>query len=114
MLADVVDIDTARTGDARPGSYFAVLGFMTKLAASFGFLSLPALAMVGFDAAPDAANGATELFWLAVLYAIVPTALFLMSLYFAWTWPLTSERHSRLRMRLARKQERMARRSQLD
>ena len=108
MVADVVDIDTARSGDARPGSYFSILGFMTKLAASFGFLSLPALALVGFDATAGAVHASAELLWLGILYAIVPTALFLAALYLAWTWPLTPERHSRLRLRLERRNARHA------
>ena len=111
MIADVVDIDTVRSRDSRAGSYFAVLGFMAKLAASFGFLSLPALALVGFDPAPAAENGPRELLWLGVLYAIVPTALFLAALYLAWVWPLTPERHSRLRMRLERRAARSGDRS---
>ena len=103
MVADVVDVDTARSRDSRPASYFAILGFMTKLATSFGFLSLPALGLVGFDPRAGAAHSANELAWLGVLYAIVPTALFVAALYLAWTWPLTPERHSRLRLALERR-----------
>lgn len=108
MLADVVDIDTARSGDARTGSYFAVLGFMTKCAASFGGLSLPLLAWVGYDASPTATNGATELLWLGALYALVPTSVFGLALYLSWTWPLTSARHARLQAALVRRQLRLA------
>lgn len=39
MMADVIDIDTARSRDPRTGSYFAVHGFMTKCAAYFAGLS---------------------------------------------------------------------------
>lgn len=109
MLADVVDIDTARSGDARTGSYFAVLGFMTKCAASFGGLSLPILALVGYDASADVANGPRELLWLGALYALIPTSVFGLALYLSWTWPLTSARHARLRAQLERRQARAAR-----
>lgn len=109
MLADVVDVDTMRSGEARTGSYFAVHGFMTKCAASFGGLSLPLLALAGFDAAPGAVNGELSLLWLGVLYALVPTALFVFAFWLAWTWPLTAERHARLRARLERKAARAAR-----
>jgi len=111
MLADVVDIDTARSGDARTGSYFAVLGFMTKCAASFAGLSLPILAFVGYDASPEAINGPRELLWLGVLYALVPTSVFGLALYLSWTWPLTSERHARLRALIMRRQARIAERA---
>ena len=32
MLADVVDVDTARSGGKRAGTYFAILGLTEKLA----------------------------------------------------------------------------------
>lgn len=108
MLADVVDIETARSGDARTGSYFAVLGFMTKCAMSFGGLSLPILALVGYDATPQAENGSVELLWLGVLYALVPTSVFGLALYLSWTWPLTSERHARLQALLQRRHAKLA------
>ena len=106
MLADVVDIDTARSGDARTGSYYAVLGFMTKCAMSFGGLSLPFLAFVGYDASPGAQNGPDELFWLGVLYAIVPTVAFAVALRLCWTWPLDATRHARLRVLIERRNQR--------
>ena len=111
MMADVIDIDTARSRDPRTGSYFAVHGFMTKCAASFAGLSLPLLAMTGYDASPGAVNGPEALGWLAILYAIVPTVLFLLALYLCWTWPLTAERHQRFRERIARRDARAAQRT---
>jgi len=110
MAADVVDIDTARSGDARAGSYFAAMGFMTKCAASFGGASLTLLALVGYDASPNAVNGPTELLWLGVMYAIVPTIAFAAALYLCWTWPLTRERHARIQALIERRNERLKQR----
>lgn len=111
MLADVVDIDTSRSGDARPASYFAILGIMTKIAASFGGLSLPILALVGYQAirTPEVTNGPTELMWLGILYAIVPTALFVVAFVLCWTWPLTGERHARIQKLLQSRNARLQR-----
>jgi glycoside/pentoside/hexuronide:cation symporter, GPH family len=106
MLADVVDFDTVRSGNARPASYFAILGFMTKCAASFGGLSLPILGLVGYSVAADVVNGPDELLWLGILYAIVPTALFVVAFYLCVTWPLTARLHQRLQRLVARKQAR--------
>ena len=106
MLADVVDFDTVRSGDSRPASYFAILGFMTKCAASFGGLSLPLLGLVGYSVAKDAVNGPSELMWLGILYAIVPTLLFIWALYLCVTWPLTARLHQRLQRLVERKQAR--------
>ena len=106
MLADVVDLDTVRTGTARPASYFAILGFMTKCAASFGGLSLPILGLVGYQVARGATNGPTELLWLGILYAIVPTIFFGIAFYLCATWPLTASVHQRLQNLVERKQAR--------
>ena len=96
MLADVVDLDTLRSGSARPASYFAILGFVTKCAASFGGLSLPILAAFGYSAAAGASNGPDELFWLGMLYGAVPTAVFVLAFYLCSTWPLTDKLHEKV------------------
>lgn len=109
MLADVIDLDTARSGDNRAGSYFAGHGFMTKCAYSLGGVSLPLLAFTGYSAAVGATHAPEQLFWLAFLYAIVPTIAFAIAFWLTWTWPLTSARHARLRGMLDRKHERLER-----
>lgn len=96
MLADVIDLDTIRSGNARPASYFSILGFVTKCAASFGGLSLPILALVGYSVVDGVTNGATELRWLGILYAVVPTLLFGVALYLCATWPLNAKMHARV------------------
>lgn len=106
MLADVVDVDTIRSGSSRPASYFAIHGFMTKCAASFGGLSLPILGLVGFSAAAGANNGPTELMWLGILYAIVPTSVFVVALYLSATWPLTAGVHAKVQRIVTRRYNR--------
>ncbi len=108
MLADVVDLDTIRSGSSRPASYFAILGFMTKCAASVGGLSLPILGLVGYSAVARVDNGPSELMWLGILYAIVPTVLFIVALYLSVTWPLNATMHSRVEKLVRRKQARLA------
>jgi GPH family glycoside/pentoside/hexuronide:cation symporter len=110
MLADVVDLDTVKSGSPRPASYMAILGFMTKCAASFGGLSLPILGAVGYSAAAGAINGPDELMWLGILYAVVPTVVFIIAFYLCITWPLTAPVHERLQRLVERKQLRLANR----
>jgi len=109
MLADVVDLATLRSGDARSASYYSILGFMTKCAASFGALSLPILGFVGYQVASGTANGPEELMWLGILYAIGSTALFIVALYLCITWPFTATLHAKVQRivekRLARRAE---------
>lgn len=103
MLADVVDVDTIRSGNARPASYFAIHGFMTKCAASFGGLSLPILALVGYQTDPGLTNGPDQLMWLGILYAIVPTSVFIIALYLSVTWPLNADVHSKVQRIVAKR-----------
>ncbi|NQV65452.1 MAG: MFS transporter, partial [SAR86 cluster bacterium] len=50
MLADVVDVDTARSGGRRAGTYFAILGLTEKLAVALGTgFSLNLVGLLGFD-----------------------------------------------------------------
>lgn len=108
MLADVIDVDTLKSGDARTGGYYSIYGFMTKVAHSIGGTSLIALAFIGYNTSVGASNGAMELLWLGVLYAIVPTVLFSLALYLCWTWPLTSDKHAQLRRLLETREARRA------
>ena len=110
MLADVVDLDTIRTGSARPASYYAILGFVTKCAASFGGLSLPILAYIGYSTDPAIENTARELVWLGALYGVVPTVVFVVAFYLCITWPLNASMHARIERILGKKYQRLARR----
>ncbi len=106
MLADVIDLDTLKSGDARTGGYYSIYGFMSKVALSIGGTSLIALSLVGYDTTIGAAHGPVELLWLGTLYAIVPTVLFALALYLCWTWPLTSSKHAQLQRLLEAREAR--------
>ncbi len=106
MLADVVDLDTIRSGAARPASYFAILGFVTKCAASFGGLSLPILALVGYSTVRGVTNGPAELMWLGALYGIVPTVVFVFAFYLCVTWPLNAKMHKKVERILGKRYQR--------
>jgi len=102
MLADVVDVDSLRSGGRRAGTFFAIAGMTAKLATAFGSgVSVNLLALAHFDpSGHEGANAAFQLTALAGLYAIVPAVLFTSALYLAWHYPLTSERHAELRAAL--------------
>jgi glycoside/pentoside/hexuronide:cation symporter, GPH family len=109
MMADVIDLDTLKSGDARTGGYFAIIGFMGKLALSVGGVALIALSWVGYDTGKGAVHDASALQWLAILYAIVPTIAFMFGLYLCWTWPLTRSKHQKLQRLLETRQNRLKR-----
>jgi len=107
MLADVVDVDTARTRGKRAGAFFAISGMTAKLATAFGTgVSLNIVAFFGFD--PRIVSTPEELQWLAFCYAIIPAVFFVSALGLVWKYPLTAKRQARLRALIARRDARLA------
>jgi len=106
MLADIVDVDTARTRGKRAGTFFAISGMTAKLATAFGTgVSLNIVAFFGFD--PRATSGPEGLQWLAFCYTIVPTVFFISALWLTWNYPLTEKRQARLRDLIERRNARL-------
>lgn len=101
MQADVIDEDTANSGEQRSGLYFAAWGLATKasLAAGVG-LVFPALAGFGFDASKGMANAPDALTALAIIYAWLPIALKLAAVALMWNFPLDEAKHRELRLRI--------------
>lgn len=103
IQADVIDVDTARTGEQRSGIYFAAWSLATKLSLAAGVgLVFPLLASFGFD--PDAGTHQAKpaLTALAVTYAWLPIALKLGAVAIMWRFPLDEAEQRRLRAQIER------------
>ena len=105
MLADVVDVDTARSGGQRAGAYFAIIGFTEKIAVAFGTgFSLNLIGLLGFAAAGGVAASTPEgVLALRLVYCLGPIVFYGAAFYYIWSYPLTPARHARLRERIARR-----------
>ena len=104
ILADVIDVETAETGEARAGSYFALASMTSKISTALGtFLAIWALSFTAFDAKALADNGPDELLVLRVLYAIVPALFFIGAIAICIRFPLTAKVHAELQARIAEK-----------
>lgn len=90
IQADVIEVDTAETGAARAGVFFAIWQVATKaaLALSSG-LALIVLGQVGFSGGAE--NSETSLWTLSILYAGVPIILKLVAVVMMWRFPLDAE-----------------------
>ena len=106
MLADVVDVDSARTGGKRAGAYFAIFGFSEKIAIAFGTgMSLNVVGLLGFDPALGVAGSSDiGVLSLRLVYCFGPVLFYGLALKLIWNYPLTPARHERLRERLARRE----------
>lgn len=89
IQADVVDADTAASGEERAGLLFSVLSMISKLAlAVSGATALWVLGAFGFEDALGAGNSADALLALAFLYAFVPSVLKIAAAALMWRFPL--------------------------
>lgn len=99
IQADVIDIDTAETGEQRSGLYFAFWGLATKASLALGVgLAFPLLSWAGFDA--QAENTSSALLTLSFLYGGLPVVLKLLAICLMWNFPLDETRQIKLRQRI--------------
>ncbi len=109
MLADVVDVDSARSGGQRAGAYFAILGFSEKIAIALGTgISLNIVGLLGFNPAGGmAASTDIGVLSLRLVYCLGPILFYGLAMKLIWSYPLTPERHARLRASIDRRQKRL-------
>jgi Na+/melibiose symporter-like transporter len=101
MQADVVDLDTLRTGQRRAGVFFAAWGMATKipLALAVG-IAFPILSLAGFeqDGGPQSE---TALLTLAALYSLGPVVIKLTAIWLLRGYPIDADEQRRIRDRIA-------------
>ena len=105
MAADVVDLDTARTGQKRAGAYFSIWSMIRKIAYALGVTVATTLVVwAGFDSLADPMNTTNSAFSLLVLtcvYSIVPALIKLSTVPILWNYELTEEEVRGLQQRTA-------------
>ena len=96
MQADVVDLDTQRSGQHRTGAFFAIWSVATKGSVALtGGIALMILGGVGFDATIE--NTGFALLVLSLLYAAAPVALKAWAIVLMWNFPLDRARQEQIR-----------------
>lgn len=103
MAADVVDLDTLRTGEQRTGLYFSLWGMVNKAAVALGvFIATNGVVWFGFVPGSDA-NTDTAKLALACMYSVIPALLACVALPLLWKYPLTRERQARMRAHIEKR-----------
>ncbi|MCR9122647.1 MAG: MFS transporter [Phyllobacteriaceae bacterium] len=103
IQADVIDVDTAASGEQRSGIYFAAWSLATKLSLALAVgIAFPVLDLFGFEAGAGPAQDPGSLTALAVTYALVPVVLKLGAIALMWNFPLDETRQSELRASIER------------
>lgn len=111
IFPDVIEWDELRTRRRREGIYYGVKNFIRKLTGALAiFFALQVLGWFGYQAPPEGATQfaqpATALDAIRFLTGPVGALLLLSAVAVAWFYPLTRERHARIRALLARRQAR--------
>jgi glycoside/pentoside/hexuronide:cation symporter, GPH family len=101
MIPDIIEIDQARTGERREGSYYAFASFFQKLATGLAVWGMgQALAFAKYitpDAgAPLPVQPAQAVNVIRIFMGPVPAVLLILSILFAWRIKVTRESHQAL------------------
>lgn len=103
MQADVIDVDTASSGEQRSGLYMAMWGLATKLALAFAVgIAFPLLSAAGYDPGQNLRSD-EGLLTLALLYAALPVVLKLAAIALMWRFPLDAEQQAELKRAIDRR-----------
>ena len=101
MLPDVIELDQESTGERREGNYYALISFFQKLGTGFALWSIGlALSASGYITPteqvkfPDQPESALQM--IRFIMGPAAIALLIVSLPFAWRYPITREGHHEL------------------
>ncbi len=106
MVPDIIEHDQAQTGQRREGSYYAFASFFQKLGTGAALWGMgQALAYTGYvtpvPGAPLPTQPPQAIQAIRAFTGVLPTALLLLSILFAWQYPITREGHRALVNQLA-------------
>jgi GPH family glycoside/pentoside/hexuronide:cation symporter len=111
MFPDVIEWDELRTGRRQEGIYYGVKNFIRKLTGALAiFLALQVLGCFGYQTPPMGATNFEQtpitLTAIRLLIGPVGAVLLFSAVITAWFYPLTRERHARIRRLLGSRQSR--------
>ena len=96
MCADVIDLDTAETGQRRAGAYMAIWSMVRKGGYAVGTaIGLGLVVFWGFDSLADArdtTNTPFSLLMLACTYSVIPALFKFVGMPLLWIYPLTEKK----------------------
>jgi GPH family glycoside/pentoside/hexuronide:cation symporter len=108
----VIEWDELRTRRRQEGIYYGVKNFVRKLTGALAiFIGLQVLGWFGYQSPPEGVTvftqSPTTLTAIRFLLGPFGAVLLFSAVLMAWFYPLTRERHGRIRRLLARRRERL-------
>jgi GPH family glycoside/pentoside/hexuronide:cation symporter len=112
IFPDVIEWDELRTRRRQEGIYYGVKNFIRKLTGALAiFIGLQVLGWFGYQAPPEGATvfmqSPAALTAIRILIGPFGAVLLLSAVVMAWFYPLTRERHARIRRLLERRRQRI-------
>jgi GPH family glycoside/pentoside/hexuronide:cation symporter len=113
MFPDVIEWDELRTRRRQEGVYFGIKNFIRKLTGAFAiFISLQILGWFGYQTPPDGvirfSQSPTTLTAIRILIGPLGAVLLFSAVITTWFYPLTREKHHRIRTLLEMRKNRSA------
>ena len=113
LFPDVIEWDELRTHRRQEGIYYGIKNFVRKMTGALAiFIAFQALGWFGYQAPPEGAiffqQAPSALMAIRILIGPFGALLLFSAVAMAWFYPLTRERHARIRRLLARRKERIA------
>jgi GPH family glycoside/pentoside/hexuronide:cation symporter len=113
IFPDVIEWDELRTRRRQEGIYYGVKNFIRKLTGALAiFIALQVLGWFGYQSPPEGVTQFTQpasaLTAIRILIGPFGAVLLFSAVILAWFYPLTREKHTRIRKLLARRKERVA------
>ena len=96
MIADTVDIDTARTRDRQQGLFYALAAMIQKIGYALG-ASLPLIILGAIDYDSKGETAPQALHVLTLCYSVIPGVLVLAAAWLTIRYSLTEARHREIR-----------------
>ena len=111
MFPDVIEWDELRTGRRQEGIYYGVKNFVRKLTGALAtFIALQVLGWFGYQTPPAGATSfmqpAVTLTAIRILIGPFGAILLFSAVITTWFYPLTRERHARIRRLLEKRNDR--------
>jgi glycoside/pentoside/hexuronide:cation symporter, GPH family len=99
MVADVADVDRAKTGQYRSGMYYGVWGLATKVSEALAIAGSGWI-LTGFGYVPNVAQSSTALLGIRLFFGPVPALIILAALPLLIWYPINRKNHAEIRAQL--------------
>jgi GPH family glycoside/pentoside/hexuronide:cation symporter len=118
MFPDVIEWDELRTGRRQEGVYYGVKNFIRKFTGALAiFLALQVLGWFGYQTPPNEVTSFMQsqdtLMAIRILIGPLGAVLLFSAVITTWFYPLTRERHTRIRKLLVQKNTRLGKKNNL-